>query len=270
MTDHHPRQTQYEEPQGILTSFTSGIVLRSGQEEARDLEALRQQNHEELEGMIASIGQSIVNVTSTVQAHAVCANMNAQRCTDGLVPVSREQTALRASLLDDAAPTLTASRAPKRLKTSVSSVVWRLVPEELQPLLSGDASYSAGASVQPSVRLDMLFYPIMEAELMDGRLTSSPRATQLERIVRLAHVSAGELGLFGSYAVHGLYERAGKEAATIAGPGAQSHEVNKEKQRRIKILILKRQIRTFGCCSGCAQCFQTCWRSQRGRRRWRQ
>lgn len=42
---------------------------------------------------------------------------------------------------------------------------------------------------------------------------------QLQRIVRLAHVSPGKPGIFGSYAVFGLYESVGVDAAADVHPG---------------------------------------------------
>lgn len=58
--------------------------------------------------------------------------------------------------------------------------------------------------------------------------------------MRLAHVSAGKPGLFGSYVVFGLYESAGAAAVAAAGPGALNREVNKEKQKRMKNIIINK------------------------------
>lgn len=86
-------------------------------EEARDLQASELKHNTELKGMIALLGQSTANVSGFVQAHAASATVTAQRHTDGLVAISREQRELRA-MLDQQPPSLTAARAPKRQKTS--------------------------------------------------------------------------------------------------------------------------------------------------------
>lgn len=72
------------------------------------------------------------------------------------------------------------------------------------------------------VRRDMIFSPITDAEMMAARLPSTPLAMQLQRIVRLAHVSPGKPNIFGSYAVFGLYESVGVDAAAEAHPGELS------------------------------------------------
>ncbi|KAK1869401.1 hypothetical protein I4F81_011878 [Pyropia yezoensis] len=92
-------------------------------------------------------------------------------------------------------------------------------------------------SLRQTVRPDMLFTATMEAELMEARMASSPLAIQLQRIVRLTHVSPGKPGVFGLYVVYGLYECAGREAAEDPAVGAPALMVNKEKQGRMKNII---------------------------------
>lgn len=208
-------------------------------EEARDLHKSQQKDHTELKGLLVSLGQSMANVSGVVQAHASSATVTAQRHTDGLVAISRDQRELRAAL-EHPATSLAAMRAPKRQKTSVAAA------SQLRPQGARDngATSATVGPVEPSkkwtVRRDMIFSPIMEAEMMEARLPSTPLAKQLERIVRLAHVSPGKPGIFGSYVVFGLYESAGVEAAAEAEPGTLVSQVNKEKQRRMKNIIMNK------------------------------
>lgn len=205
-------------------------------EEERDLRERQERDHMEIKDLLVSLGQSMADVSGAVQAHAASATVTAQRHTDGLVSISREQAALRASL-DKPPPSLSAARAPKRQKTTPISASLGLQPPgatAFAPTVTADV---VSDHFEPTLKLDLLFSPIMEAELIEARLVSSPLALQLQRIVRLAHVSPGKPGLFGSYVVYGLYESAGIEAAAASSPGALSHNVNKEKQRRMKNII---------------------------------
>lgn len=205
-------------------------------EEARDIRAQQQQNQSEIKGLLVSLGQSMANVSGAVQAHAASSTVTAQRHADGLVAIAREQTALRATL-QAPPPSLSAARPPKRQKVTVVSTSLGLSLPAAGDRPAAAAPGVVSASSLPTVRLEMLFSPVMEAELMEARLASAPLASQLQKIVRLAHVSAGKPGLFGSYVVFGLYESAGSEAAALSGPGDLSKEVNKEKQRRMKNII---------------------------------
>lgn len=232
------------DPEGAAPKESDLLYMRycaaKRAEDARDVQARQQKEHKELKGMLVSLGQSMANVSSAVQAHVACSTVTAKRHTDGLVSISREQTALRASIENAAGPTLSAARPLKRLKTTEISVARRLDRDAPEPSVYVAAGDSRADSGEPTVRLDMLFSPIMEAELMEARLPSVPLASQLQRIVRLAHVSAGKPGLFGSYVVFGLYESAGVSAAALAGPGALDRNVNKEKQKRMKNIIFNK------------------------------
>eukprot|EP00170_Pyropia_yezoensis_P004715 contig_19130_g4729 len=204
-------------------------------EEARDLGAQRNAQHSELKGMLMSLGQSMANVTGVVQAHASSATVAAQRHLDGLVSISHQQAALRTAL-DSQGSTLGALRPAKRLKTLGTAAT-------LSRPLAGPTAHSASEAghatvAKPRTALpDMLFTATMEAELMEARMASSPLAIQLQRIVRLTHVSPGKPGVFGSYVVYGLYECAGREAVEDPAVGAPALMVNKEKQGRMKNII---------------------------------
>lgn len=204
-------------------------------EEARDLQAQRNAQHSELKGMLVSLGQSMANVTGVVQAHASSATVAAQRHSDGLVSLSHQQAALRTAL-DSQDPTLAALRAAKRLKPSGAAATPSRPSTGPAPQSAGQRG-DAREAATTTVRRDMLFTATMEAELMEARMASSPLAIQLQRIVRLTHVSPGKPGVFGSYVVYGLYECAGREAAEDPAVDAPSLMVNKEKQRRMKNII---------------------------------
>lgn len=146
-------------------------------EDARDVHARQQKDHKELKGMLVSLGQSMANMSSAVQAHVACSTVTAKRHTDGLVSISREQTALRTSIEDAAVLTLSTARPPKRLKTAGISVARRLDRDAPEPSVYDGAGGSEAGPGEPTVRLDMLFSPIMEAELMEARLPSVPLAS---------------------------------------------------------------------------------------------
>lgn len=209
-------------------------------EEAHDLEIQRNHQHSELKGMLVSLGQSMANVTGVIQAHAASATVAAQRHSDALVSISHQQGALRTAL-DTPAPTLASLRSAKRQKISGTPLGHSRPPAGPTPLTiqgAGSGIGAAPAARTTTVRRDMLFTATMEAELMESRMVSSPLAIQLQRIVRLAHVSPGKPGLFGSYVVYGLYEQAGREAADDPAVGVLS--INKEKKKRMKNIIMNK------------------------------
>lgn len=234
-------------------------------EDARDLWAQQQGDHNEIKEMLVSLGQSMVNMTSTVQAHAACATVSSQWLSDRFLSISREHTAHRASL--HAAPNLTAARTTKRQKTCLTSVVTRYVPDGPDRPHHG-AAVDSSAQAMSSVRLDMLFSPVMEAELIEGRLTSLPLASQLERIVRLAHVSAGKPGLFVCAFTSAMVQKRPLWRALV-----HCHRASTRRSKSASITTsAKRRTRTYACCSGCEPFFPTCSRSERGRpllRQWR-
>lgn len=207
-------------------------------EEARDMEARRSAQHSELKSMMVSLGQSMANVAGAVQSHAASATVAAQRQTDCLVSISHKQADLLTAVARPA-PTLGTMRSAKRQRTSGGAAGFERPPAGPPPATNGACEPEIDGVLRP-VRRDMLFTATMEAELMVDRLVSSPLALQLQRIVRLAHVSPGKPGLFGSIVVHGLYERAGREAAEDSAAGALLQAVNKEKQRRIKNMIVNK------------------------------
>lgn len=207
--------------------------------EARDLEVRQLSEHAEIKGLLVSLGQSMANVSGALQAHVACSTVTAQRHSDGLVAISRQQKELYASLKTPG-PFLAAGRTPERTKTSGAAVVaLRAHDGPNMPTTTPEAKTADGGS-KSLVKHATLFSPIMEAEMMDGRLASAPIATQLQRIAQFAHVSPGKPGIFGSYVVYGIYESAGIEAAATASPGELSFEVNRERQRRMKNIIMNK------------------------------
>ncbi|KAK1859574.1 hypothetical protein I4F81_002169 [Pyropia yezoensis] len=77
----------------------------------------------------------------------------------------------------------------------------------------------------------------MEPELLSDTMVTAPLFTQLTYMLRLAHVSAGEAGIFGSYAAKRLHSVAqGRVEEASAARGVTSG-VNMEKAAKIDNVI---------------------------------
>lgn len=98
---------------------------------------------------------------------------------------------------------------------------------------------SAGAPARPTrlVFIPLVHGLMMEPELLSDTMGTAPLFTQLTYILRLAHVSPGEPGIFGSYAVKRLHSVAQGRVEEDAAARGEPSGVNLEKAAKIDNVI---------------------------------
>lgn len=132
-------------------------------------------------------------------------------------------------LTEDAAPVPSASTTAPRATGS----------SDADPAGGGGESGPAGAPAPPT---PLTFVPLvhglmMEPELLNDTMVTAPLFTQLTYILRLAHVSPREPGIFGSYAVKRLHSVAQGRVEEAAAARGEPSGVNLEKAARIDNVI---------------------------------
>lgn len=202
-------------------------VAARRKEEAEEAEERHRVRHDEVRGMMLALGEKMVGVAGAIQAQAQSATAAAARHSEGMVSLTQENVALRAVVVE-AGPSPEVRREGKRART---------VGEQMHVDAGGRDLQSGGTRADPDLRRDILFSSIMEPELMTARMRSQPLMDQLEWMVQMAHVSAEKPGLFGSYVIKSIYDRASKAAGDDLAEGIAVPTFNKEKKERLANII---------------------------------
>lgn len=125
--------------------------------------------------------------------------------------------------------------APALTKTPPSTVTPG--PERLDDRRGDSASVCEAALSKKSRFISLVHGLLMEPELLSDTMVTAPPITLLTYILRLAHASAGEAGIFGSCAVKRLHSAAqGRVEEASAARGVTSG-VNMEKAAKIDNVI---------------------------------
>lgn len=206
------------------------FVAARRKKEAEEAEERHRVRHEEVRGMMLALGEKMVGVAGEVQAQAQSATAAAARHSEGRVSLTQENVALRAVVVE-AGPSPEVRRVEKRART---------VGEQLHVDAGGRDLQSGGTRADPDLRRDILFSSIMEPELMTARMRSQPLMDQLEWMVQMAHVSAEKPGLFGSYVIKSIYDRASKAAGDDRAAGIAVPTFNKEKKERLANILFNK------------------------------
>lgn len=196
-------------------------------EDLEEADERQRARHEEVQGMMLALGQSMAGVAGALPAHTQSTTVAAARHTEGLVNLTQENVALREAVT---APTVSPEvrRAEKRPRTVGEQLTAEAVAGDGQALASG---------VEPVLRQDIIYSTIMEPELMTGKMKTQSLLEQLQWMVHQAHVSTGVPWLFGSFVIKNLYDQAGRAAVADAGSGGNAPKPNREKKERLANLI---------------------------------
>lgn len=132
-------------------------------------------------------------------------------------------------LTEDAAAGKTAGRTPPAAYSSV-----------VDP--AGEGGGDSGPAGAPAPPTQLSFVPLvhglmMEPELLNDTMVTAPLFTQLTYILRLAHVSAREPGIFGWYAVKRLHSVAQGRVKEAAAARGEPSGVNVERAAKIDDVI---------------------------------